>query len=48
VLSAIYLSRLIDRIDEIEKSPPRTFKSKTSQKNFEIHVEDLKGEKSFE
>lgn len=46
VLSAIFLSRMIDRIDELEKSPPRTFRSKTSQKNFEIFVEDLKGEKN--
>lgn len=45
VLSAIFLSRLIDRIDELEKSAPtRNFRSKASQKNFEVFVEDLKGE----
>lgn len=46
VLSAIFLSRLIDRIDELEKSAPtRNFRSKASQKNFEVFVEDLKGKK---
>lgn len=42
LLSIIYLSRLQNRIDELEKIT--TFRSKTSRKNYETFLEDLKGE----
>lgn len=47
MLSIIFLNRLQNRIDELERVSVKSFRSKAIRTNYEVLVEDLKGESEW-